>query len=171
MIEYRKARLEDVKGIIQVCSDGYRNTYPELIQMDHIENIIMEYYNENRIKNELSNISQEWNGWFVAVENGQVIGAGGGGFVAPEIAELYVIYLNPNRKREGIGSNLLAIITEDQIKRGAKQQYVSVIKGNLIGTPFYEKVGFIYDSEHPAHGLPEEEGYKSLRYKRNLTSS
>ncbi|EEL84283.1 hypothetical protein bcere0029_60250 [Bacillus cereus AH1272] len=38
MIEYRKARLEDMQGIIKVCSDGYRNTYPGLLQ------VIMEKY-------------------------------------------------------------------------------------------------------------------------------
>ncbi len=40
MIEYRKARLEDMQGIIKVCSDGYRNTYPGLLPQQYIESTL-----------------------------------------------------------------------------------------------------------------------------------
>ncbi|MDM5154919.1 GNAT family N-acetyltransferase [Bacillus sp. DX1.1] len=171
MVEFRKAKLEDVQGIIKVCSDGYRNTYPELLPQYYIESTIKEFYNEKRVKNEIINISQEWNGWFVAVEDGEIIGAGGGGFIGEEIAELFVIYLDPHRKREGVGSRLLSVITNDQIERGAKEQWVSVAKDNFMGIPFYEAVGFIYQNERPAYGLPVDEDFKSIRYKRNLTGT
>lgn len=46
MVEFRKAKLEDVQGIIKVCSDGYRNTYPELLPQYYIESTIKEFYNE-----------------------------------------------------------------------------------------------------------------------------
>lgn len=168
MIEIRKAIVEDAQGIRKVCSDGYRYTYPELLPQHQIEKVIQEFYNAERIKDEVVTISKEWNGWFVAVDTGEVVGAGGGGFIEDETAELFVIYLDPTRKREGIGSRLLGAITKDQIERGAKEQWVSVTKGNDMGIPFYEAVGFEYQTECPAYDMPEEEGYKSLRYKREL---
>ncbi|CAG7912677.1 hypothetical protein SSCS72_00421 [Mammaliicoccus sciuri] len=76
--------------------------------------------------------------------------------------------MDPTRKREGIGSCLLNIITEDQIKRGAKEQWVSVSKGNHMGIPFYEAKEFKYQYEKPMYTLPENENYISLKYKRQL---
>ncbi len=168
MIEIRKANLEDVRGIIQVCSEGHKKTYPGLIPDYHIEKMIKEFYNEDRITKEILNISQGWNGWFVAIDNGEVVGAGGGGFIDEEVAELFVLYLNPNRKREGIGSQILKAVTDDQIERGAKEQWVSVTKDNSIGIPFYEATGFKFQSERPSYELPEGDGFISLRYKRIL---
>lgn len=169
MIEVRKALRGDVHGIRKVCSDGYRKTYPDLLSAERIETIIQEFYNEERIAKEISDISWEWNGWFVAVDAGQVVGAGGGGMTGEETAELFVLYLDPDRKRQGIGSKLLAAITEDQTERGAKEQWVSVAQGNSMGIPFYEAVGFELKEERPAYGTSDGDGYRSLRYKRMLS--
>lgn len=168
MITVRKATENDIKGIIKVCSDGYRVTYEELLPKKYIEKIISEFYFEDRIRNEILETSDSWNGWFVAVENNEVVGAGGGGFISDGIAELYVLYLNPNRKRAGIGSKLLAAITNEQIEKGALEQWVSVTKDNQMAIPFYESVGYEYISEQPSYELPEEKGFVSLRYKRKL---
>lgn len=168
MVEIRKAVFEDARGISKVCSAGYRKTYPELLAESQIEGVIREFYNEERIQKEITEVGQEWNGWFVAVDGGLVVGAGGGGFTGKESAELFVLYLDPDRKREGIGSKLLLAITEDQLARGAKEQWVSVAKGNMMGIPFYEAVGFDFQEEHPSYGGLEEEGNRSLRYKRKL---
>ena len=97
-----------------------------------------------------------------------ILVTGGAGFIGETIAELFVLYLDPHRKREGIGSCLLERITEDQINRGAKEQWVSVAKGNTAAIRFYEAVGFRYQEERPAYSLPEEEGFSSLRYRRAL---
>ena len=168
MIEIRKANLSDVQGIIRVCSDAYRTTYPGLLPQRYIEKIIGDFYYEERIRNEIVTTGHEWNGWYVALENGEIVGAGGGGFLGETVAELFVLYLDPARKREGIGSRLLESITAEQIRRGAKEQWVSVAKDNVMAIPFYEAVGFQYQGRQPAYGLPEEEGFVSLRYRRFL---
>lgn len=168
MLEIRKASLDDLQGIIDVCSAGYRSTYPDLLPQRYIEKIIDDFYNEERIEKEIRNTSRAWNGWFVAIDNGKSVGAGGGGFTGEEAAELYVLYVDPKRKREGIGRKLLEAITNDQIKRGAKEQWVSVAKGNRMGIPFYEAEGFQYQEERAAYGLPEDAGILSLRYMRSL---
>lgn len=170
MVEIRKANIEDAPGIVRVCSEGYRTTYPDLLPQDCIEKIIRDFYYEERVMAEICNVSREWNGWFVAVDAGQVVGAGGGGFTAEDTAELFVLYLDPERKREGIGSRLLEAITADQLQRGAREQWVSVAKGNRMAIPFYEAVGFRFRGERPAYGLPEEDGFVSLRYRRALDS-
>ncbi|MBK5431947.1 hypothetical protein JFT89_12170 [Bacillus sp. TH25] len=66
---------------------------------------------------------------------------------------------------------MVYIITNNQIERGEKEQWVSVTKDNDMGIPFYEAVGFKYQDERPAYGLPVSEGFTSIRYKRELAIS
>ncbi|KGA97867.1 acetyltransferase [Alkalihalobacillus alcalophilus ATCC 27647 = CGMCC 1.3604] len=170
MIHVRKASLKDADQIVQVCVEAQYHTYKGLIPPNFIEKTIREFYVKERIEQEIKTTSQDWNGWFVAVddETETIVGAGGGGFIAQDVSELFVLYLEPTRKREGIGTQLLEAITAEQIERGAKEQWVSVLKNNRMGIPFYEAVGFVYQGEELAHGYPSEIGLKSLRYKRHL---
>ncbi|MEZ0482123.1 GNAT family N-acetyltransferase [Planococcus sp. SSTMD024] len=167
-MEIRKAQAEDAAGIRTVCAAGNRSTYPGLLPQHEIERVIEKFYNEQRILSEIENISQEWNGWFVAVENGEVVGAGGGGFTGEEVAEVFVLYLDPARKYQGIGTQLLEAITDDQKARGAHTQWVSVAKGNRMAIPFYETRGFTFQYEEPAYGMPEDSEHMSVRYMRKL---
>ncbi|MCO7126446.1 GNAT family N-acetyltransferase [Sporolactobacillus shoreicorticis] len=167
-MEIRRACLSDVGGIMDVCSEGYRKTYESLISQHDIEKIIAQFYNKGRIKREILTINRGWNGWFVADDHGKVVGAGGGGFTDDKKSELFVLYLDPSRKREGIGTKLLDAITDDQINHGATEQWVSVFKGNTMGISFYEAMGFECQCEGSTYALPEREGFVSLRYRRLL---
>lgn len=164
-IEIRRATIKDVAGIIQVCSHGYRHTEmsQNLTPIERIEASIEKYYNNERVEKEVQDISQLWNGYYVATHHDKVIGAGGGGVSDEETAELYVLYLDPSWKRKGIGTKLLQAITKDQIERGATTQWVTVTKGNQMGIPFYEAVGFEYVEE------TKEGDWQVLRYKRGIT--
>ncbi|RFU66887.1 GNAT family N-acetyltransferase [Bacillus sp. V59.32b] len=168
MITIQKAEPEHVEGIAKVCSDGYRATYQETHTQEYIERIISEFYNHERILKEIFERQPGWNGWFVALEEGIVVGAGGGGMTGPATGEVFVLYLDPQRRNEGIGTKLLATITEEQIRQGANEQWVSVSKGNDKGIPFYEARGFVKDSEKSSYGNSEGEDYTSLRYRRVL---
>ncbi|MEH7179802.1 GNAT family N-acetyltransferase [Neobacillus vireti] len=169
MIKICKANPEHVQGIAKVCSDGYRATYSETHSREYIERIIKEFYNIERILNEVSNTSRHWGGYFAAVENSEVIGAGGGGMISDSAGEVFVLYLNPNRRNEGIGSRLLEAITKQQKDEfHAREQWVSVQKGNNKGIPFYEARGFIFQNEQHGYGNAEGENYLSLRYWRSI---
>ncbi|WP_329610095.1 GNAT family N-acetyltransferase [Pseudalkalibacillus berkeleyi] len=85
-----------------------------------------------------------------------------------DAGEVYVLYMDPNRRGEGVGTKLLAAITDQQVKFGAKFQWVSVQKGNAKGIPFYEAKGFQPDSECVGYGNTEEEHYVSVRYCREV---
>lgn len=166
MITIQKAQPEHVAGISKVCADGYRATYMETHTQEYVERTIAEFYNHERILKEIVEKQTGWDGWFVALEDGRVVGAGGGGMTGPATGELFVLYLDPERRNEGIGSKLLTAITEEQIKQGAREQWVSVSKGNNKGIPFYEARGFVKDSEKRSYGISDDEDYISLRYRR-----
>jgi GNAT superfamily N-acetyltransferase len=57
---------------------------------------------------------RQWGGYFAAVDDDLVVGAGGGGMTGDTIGELFVLYMDPLRRNEGIGTQLLDAITEQQ---------------------------------------------------------
>lgn len=161
-----KANQTHVEGIANVCIRGYWATYGETHSKEWIEEVIEEFYNYERILGEVTESNREWGGYFVAVENGKVIGAAGGGMIEDEVGELFVIYVDPNRRNEGIGSKLLYAVTKQQKEEyGAKKQWVSVQKGNMKGILFYEAKGFIFQYENIPKEYPM---YIKLRYLREI---
>ncbi len=50
--------------------------------------------------------SRDWNGWFVAVEDEKVVGAIGGGMMTEDKGEIFVFYMDLNRRGEGIGRSI-----------------------------------------------------------------
>jgi GNAT superfamily N-acetyltransferase len=166
-VRIRGARPEDAEGIARVCAAGWRDTYRGLKELERIEATIAEYYTPDRIRSEIAP-SEGWNGWIVAVEDDKVVGAGGGGLTEPGVGEVFVLYLDPTRRGEGIGTLLLEAITTQQRSQGAREQWVSVEPDNAKGLPFYYARGFELRGERPQWGTSPEEGLVSLRLVRRL---
>ncbi len=168
IIRVYKANATHVEGIKKVCSTGYWATYGDSHTKEYIERVIKDFYNNERILDEVTTSDRHWGGYFVAVENDEVIGAGGGGMIGEDEGEIFVLYLDPNRRNEGIGTILLDAITHQQKEEfNAKKQWVSVEKDNQKGIPFYEAKGFVYKHEQNGFGN-EDEDYISLRYSRQI---
>jgi ribosomal protein S18 acetylase RimI-like enzyme len=164
----RPAQVGDVDGICAVCSSAYRVTYAGLLSPAVIEQIIVDFYAPERVRNEIEAAPPAWLGYQVAMDGGSVVGAAGGGMIAPGVGELFVLYLDPQRKREGIGTRLLDAVTDQLRTEGATEMWVSVGKGNMMGIPFYEATGFELRGEVPAYGVDPEGGHVSLRMRRAL---
>ncbi|MCX2824356.1 GNAT family N-acetyltransferase [Bacillus pseudomycoides] len=159
MIQIQKALVCHVEGISSVCSNGWRDTYVDLREKEYIDAVIEEFYQFERIYQEVTLPKQGWDGWYVVLENEEVVGAGGGGMISEEAGELFVLYLKPSRRGEGIGTMLLHAITARQIEQGATEQWVSVTKGNQKGIPFYEARGFV-----------QQNGVDlTIRYRRDIS--
>jgi ribosomal protein S18 acetylase RimI-like enzyme len=163
----RPAEIHDAEGIARVCAAGWRDTYRGLKEPERIEAVIAKYYTPERISREIAS-PEGWDGWIVAAENDTVIGAGGGGMIQPGVGEIFVLYLDPTRRGEGIGTLLLEAITEQQRSQGAREQWVSVEPENTKGLPFYYARGFELRGERPEWGTSPDEGRVSLRLMRRL---
>src|SRR5215218_7033802 len=163
----RRAEPHDAEGIARVCAAGWRDTYRGIKEPERIEVVIAEYYTPERIRREIA-AREGWDGWIVAVDGDTVIGAGGGGLTEPGVGEIFVLYLDPTRRGEGIGTLLLDAITEQQQAQGAREQWVSVEPENTKGLPFYYARGFEVRGERPEWGTAPEEGRVSLRLMRRL---
>jgi ribosomal protein S18 acetylase RimI-like enzyme len=163
----RSAEPRDADGIAQVCAAGWRDTYQGIDTPERIEAAIAEFYTPERIAGELD-ARPGWDGWIVAVEDDGVVGAGAGGVTAPGLAEVYVLYLDPGRRGEGIGTLLLDAITERHRAQGAREQWVSVEPENAKGLPFYRARGFEDRGTRPAWGVDAGDGRVSLRLARRI---
>jgi ribosomal protein S18 acetylase RimI-like enzyme len=163
----RPAEARNADGIARVCAAAWRDTYRGLKDPERIEAVIAEYYTPERIRGEIAP-TEGWDGWIVAVEDDTVIGAGGGGLTEPGVGEIFVLYLDPARRGEGIGTLLLDAITEQQRAQGVREQWVSVEPDNAKGLPFYYARGFELRGERPEWGTAPEEGRVSLRLARRL---
>jgi ribosomal protein S18 acetylase RimI-like enzyme len=166
-ITIRRAESDDAQGIAWVCAAGWRDTYHGIYEPERIEAAIADYTPE-RIKREIA-APRDWDGWIVAVDDGTVVGAGGGGMIESGVGEVFVLYLDPARRREGIGSLLLDAITDEQRACGAHEQWVSVDPDNAKGLLFYFARGFRARGERPAWGGALE-GRNSLRLTRHLSN-
>lgn len=49
MIRIRRAVLEDVSAIMDICSRGWQETYLDLFPQSYIDQVIADYYNETSI--------------------------------------------------------------------------------------------------------------------------
>lgn len=65
-----------------------------------------------------------------------------GGITRPGVSELFVLYVDPSLRGQGVGTRLLEAITEELRHQGAREQWVSVTKGIQKGIPFYRTRGF-----------------------------
>ena len=166
----RSATPADVEAIARVCGDGYRRTYPALLSPATIEDVVARYYAPDRIRSEIAAAPPGWSGYLVAEdEDGQVVAAGGGGFTAPGVAEVFVLYVDPDRRNRGFGTAVLDLLTQQQIDAGAREQWVSVTKGNTLGLPFYAARGFAFVEEvEPWDGTGAAEGARTWRLRRPL---
>ncbi|MFC6592213.1 GNAT family N-acetyltransferase [Deinococcus lacus] len=142
----RPATLDDVPDIVRVCSEGWRDTYRDIHSEAYAEAVIAEYYTPERVASEIgpsdSGQGWQWDGWLVAELEGQVIGAAGGGPTGAETWEIFVLYLDPAKRRLGAGRALLNAMTAQALAHGAREQWVSVTQENEKGLPFYRAMGF-----------------------------
>ncbi|QQK78209.1 GNAT family N-acetyltransferase [Salicibibacter cibarius] len=166
MISVVKANQQHIEGIARVCTDGHWATYGHSKPKAYIERVVEAFYNYDRIRQEVTETSKHWGGYFVALDDGEVVGAGGGGMTGDTTGELFVLYLDPDRRNEGIGTKILDAVTIQQKEFGAIEQWVSVEKDNDMGITFYEARGFSYQYERESYGNEGEEDYISLRYYR-----
>ncbi len=168
-LSIRRAVQRDAESMAYLLAKSQWFTYEALYSKEYITNLIDQYYNVQRIRQEIVSISREWHGYFIAELNRKIVGVIGGGMTGDDSGEVYVLYLDPALRGKGIGTRLLDSYTKVQKHTyGAREQWVSVAKGNQYGIPFYEARGFTFQYEDLAYGTVQENQDISLKYKREL---
>ena len=149
------------EAISGICSVGWRQTVEGKLSEEHQLNNIAFWYNPERIKSDIEKGVYS----HIALVGSEVVGVIGGWMTAPQIGEVFVLYMDERYRYQGIGRQLLDALTKYQIGNGATEQWVSVQEGNQRGIPFYEARGFKY-REKKTEVTDTGEQQVSLRYSR-----
>ena len=166
-MQVRKASKDDWQLIQKICRETWLATYKDIYSSSYIERVFDMFYSQERLLKDLTELFPEWNGYWLAERNGQVLGCIGGGMSEDGRANVYVLYVLPQAQRLGIGHELLETLTTYQKSQyQAKEQAVTVTEGNAIGLPFYEKEGFVFDSA--TENWIDSSQARDLHYIRNI---
>ena len=138
------ATAEDVDEIVAICTQGYAYTAKFVSNKQKVQEKVEEYYNSKRILNEIEEVSAKWSGWIVARLDEKVIGVIGGGIVDSKVGKVFVLYVNVDYLRKGIGTRLVNHLTQMQQLLGNNTQLVSFLKSDKVSSQFYEALGFHY---------------------------
>ena len=161
--------MNDAEPISHLLSECQWFTYGDLYSEAYIQRLIKKYYNVERIKQEVTVVDKKWHGYFIAEMDGIIVGAIGGGMKDDTDGEIYVFYVDPKRRGNGIGTRLLNFYTKIQKHTySAEKQWVSVAKGNIYGIPFYEAKGFSFEREEIAYDSNVTDNDLSLVYSRQI---
>lgn len=133
-----------------MCAAGWRDTYRGTHADADIEATIAEFYVPERVRSEIGE-GPGWWGWVVAEASGRVAAAGGGGLTEDGACELYVLYVDPPFQRRGLGSAVLALVTDQGRAHGATRQRVAVEPENAKGIGFYRRQGFAEVGRRPGY--------------------
>ncbi|WP_411842382.1 GNAT family N-acetyltransferase [Salinicoccus sp. HZC-1] len=159
----RRPEPPDALRIAVICSEGWRQTVRDTMSESYQHATISFWYKEDKVIQGIKSGSYS----YVAEMDGSVVGVIGGGMAAAGTSEVFIFYVDAGFRYQGIGKALLGPLTEDHIKKGAVEQWVSVQEGNDYGQPFYEARGFQYQFPKKTKTATGEVQV-SLRFKREL---
>jgi ribosomal protein S18 acetylase RimI-like enzyme len=141
-ITIRKAVATDAESIARLCVEAWWETYTDILSREDILEITESWYSLGQVREHIGP-KERWDGWIVAEEAGRIVGVAGAGMTSETEAEVFDLYVDIQRKGEGIGSKLLEAVTKEAKCKGAKEQWAAVIKNNMQGIPFYLARGFV----------------------------
>lgn len=168
-MKFHQAQESDVPFLRVLLSKAWRFTYQAIHAQEDIEKVISDFYNEERLRHEVSHFSKAWSGYYVVEDEGQIRICIGGGVDEENIGHIYVLYADPDFRQRGYGRFIVESFTKLlQEQYHISKQRVSVAQKNQLGLPFYEKLGFEVIAEQDSYGL--EGKYKTWLMERNIES-
>lgn len=142
-VAIRPATPEDVPGVQRVARRGWHAAYDDVLGPTAVDRQVDAWYDESTVRDAVERPSTTY---VVAVDDERVVGYASGapanGPTDPATARLETIYVDPERWGEGIGSRLLAAVTERLRERGFRRVVISVLAANDLARAFYEANGF-----------------------------
>jgi len=104
-----------------------------------------------------SELEQPQRSWWVAHDQGQVVGFAGGQLAGADF-EVTDVVVSADRRRQGIASRLVARIAYDGQTFGALTTSLEVEEDNAAGRALYESLGFAQVGRRPNYYGPDASG-------------
>lgn len=134
----RDATIEDVPEIQRVADRGWNATYGDFLTEAAIETILDDWYAPEYLE---AAITAEGAVYLVAGDD-EIAGYASAAPTENGEAQLYAIYIDPDRWNGGVGTELLDSILERLTAHDIERLRVEVLGDNTVGVSFYESRGF-----------------------------
>lgn len=173
MIHIREMTLADCERVAEIRIRGWQSAYAGLMPQSYLDGLdLADEVSRRRAHFEQAgdgvlNLVAEWSG---KVVGWSCHGPYRDGELSTRDAELYAIYVHPDRLAQGVGQALLQESTTRCATADHTRMLLWVLKENARARRFYERVGFTPDGmEEPWEvegvAIPE------VRYVRSLDNS
>lgn len=133
----RDATAADVAGIQRVAERAWAADYD--MTKETVEAAVRDWYGDERVRAE---VASDDSPVIVAEEDGEVVGFTHGVVSQTEgVGTVLRLYVDPDRRREGIGGALLSTI-EERLAADSIRLQATVLAANEAGRRFYEESGY-----------------------------
>ncbi|AFK19714.1 GNAT family N-acetyltransferase [Haloferax mediterranei ATCC 33500] len=149
----RTARAADVSDIAHICAEGWRDAAANIVAPTEVGSVVDARFSESRLHREVRK-ADDIHGWVVAVEDGEVVAAGGGGMTDKRRGEVFSLHTHPDVRGSGAGTALLRTMTAKHVVSGAREQWASCLDGDEDTLSFYRARGFDVADSQPHDDLP-----------------
>jgi len=137
-MQIRQARTDDIEAIRRVAERSWETDYPDILHRENVEDVVTEWYDEQRIREEIGNEDALVT---VAESDGEV-GGFAHGVWARRTGHILRVYVDPDHRGQGVGSDLLATLRDSLLQRGSDRIQAMVLADNEAGNEFYRNAGF-----------------------------
>lgn len=136
----RPARTEDAAGIARVARRTWHAAYDAILGPATVEQAVARYYRPASLEVEIDDAAH----FLVAEADDAVVGYAHAGprDGTPGVAELYRLYVRPERWDDGIGSALLERVVDEVRTDGLERVRLDVLAANDRAIGFYRDRGF-----------------------------
>jgi len=136
----RKNELKDQGQMARIKIDGWKGAYDKIIASNYLNSLDYERQTERYI----ASFDEYKDLVFVAVRGEEVLGYScfqlqdkSGNFDS----ELVSLYIKPEEKGKGIGTNLLKETAKELLSKGKKSMIIWCLSENVPAIKFYQKIG------------------------------
>jgi len=161
MQKIMKQKATDSLEIARLIKDGWNSAYKGLISEEFLKNMNI----DDMAAKWKNNIETNEN-IYVYVSNDKILGVIRFGdakeYATQNIGEIFCLYVKPEEKRKGIGTQLLEFAKNKLIQEGYQKMIIWCVKGNKQGANFYKKCGGtkIKERDYIVKGIKvREEGF------------
>jgi N-acetylglutamate synthase-like GNAT family acetyltransferase len=154
----RRFQPEDAQAVSDLIQTTMRISNKQDYPAEQIESLAAEQTPEHVLKR------AEWTHFYVAEEDGQIIGCGAIGpyWGKDDESSLFTIFILPEYQGKGIGRAIIDTLEKDEFFLRAKR---IEIPASITGVPFYLKMGYNYKN-----GITEPDEERLIRLeKRRVT--
>lgn len=162
-MQFRKADNSDIPVIQQIAEKTWRPTYAHILTEEQTLYMLDLMYSSEVLQKQIGSTID----FYLAMNGQETLGYFSIEVTEPGKMKLHKIYLDPDHKSKGTGSQIMEFIKQIALEAGVKYIELNVNKYNSA-VHFYEKMGFVRAKEMV---LDIGNGYVMDDYVMQLTLS